>query len=229
MIHIIGGIPRCGKSTLYRKILSQYQGAAIELDLLKPAINYWVEPYEGHPLAVAPNIYKMTPEEWFMQIREYDRYLWNGMFKHIRSLNYGKQDLLLEGASFYPDWVAELQEHGIPHKAVFLVDGDTKKFSDRIKAIAHSETSTNNWQADWTDSQIERWCEYNQIRVDFIKKTGLEHGYPVFDISQAGLFPAQNYAAEMLGYEFGTSTTALGNDKLATESTTKSKRRNKQQ
>jgi hypothetical protein len=203
MIHIIGGIPRCGKSTLYRRILSQYDGAAIELDLLKPAINYWVAPSEGHPLAVAPNIYELTPKEWFNQLREYDRYLWEGMAKHIRSLNYGKQDLLLEGASFYPDWIAELKEMRVPHKAVFLVDGDQEKFAERIKAIAKSETSSNNWQADWSDEQIERWCEYNQIRVSFIKKTGLAHGYPVFDISQIGLFQAQQLAAEMLGYEFG--------------------------
>lgn len=203
MIHIIGGIPRCGKSTLYRKVLSQYEGAAIELDLLKPAINYWVEPYKGHPLSITPNIYEMSEQKWFDELRNYDRYLWDGMLKHIRSLNYGKQNLLLEGASFYPDWAGELKALGIPHRAVFLVDGDAKKFADRIKAIAKSPESTNNWQANWSNDQIERWCQYNQVRVEFIKRTGLEHGYPVFDISQIGLFESQQLAAEMLGYEFG--------------------------
>ncbi len=196
---LIGGAARCGKSTLFRKSRKHFDGNSLDLDWLKPSIEYWSRPFAGDAILNAPSVYEYSPQEWLKQIRERDKIILDGVTSMIRAANKNHDDILLCGC-IWPDWVEELSNEQIDVKAVFLVD-NSEAHANRLIKIARSEEKANNWHADWSDEKITKWAEYNRLRSQTIYDQAITKNNKivnVLDVEVLGLGEAQIQAYDFL-------------------------------
>lgn len=216
-VYIIGGPARTGKTTLYYRVRSVFDGDCIDIDPLRFGMRLLAEQQPGHPLLLTPSVsdprfYHDDPmvarqkrQVWVAELQRRDRAYWDIFAAYIfnHQIQYGG-DLLMVGP-FWPSHVVTLPAT-VDVKHVTLVDTSQGR-SERLIRIARSERPTsNNWQRGWDDDKIRVWAEFDYERNIALKTEAVEAGCSYVDLADyAGddemvFRQTQDAAAALLGY-----------------------------
>lgn len=191
MIYLIGGPPKCGKTTLAKKIFHQYQIPWISCDALQCIAMAYTNSKDRKKKFPWSEVRKKTKR---VNDVLYDRYPWKKIISlyrtpaktvykaidaFIASELADEHDYIVEGHALEPDLVAELQKNYGKKKikAIFLVKEDEQKFVENI----HKSKTPNDWIIRGTKSPDRIYpkiakmiCEYGKLTERNAKKYGFK-------------------------------------------------------
>ena len=152
MIYLIGGPPKCGKTTLAKKLAAEYQIPWISADTLQNIV--WTYTPKEKQIKLFPHRFvreesndtfysKHSPEEIVKNYIVQGRTTYDAISMMAETYLADKDDFIVEGYQVTPE-IADLilKKFGKEHiKAVFLVKYDEQKFIQDI----HKSTTPNDW------------------------------------------------------------------------------------
>jgi len=152
MIYLIGGPPKCGKTTLAKKLANKYRIPWVSADTLQNIV--WAyTPKEKHA-AFFPHSYlrgesndefysKNSPQEIIKNYIAQGETTYDAISMMAETYLTDKDDFIVEGYQVTPEIVDRVfKKFGQEHiKAVFLVKHDEQKFIQDI----HKSTTPNDW------------------------------------------------------------------------------------
>lgn len=193
MIYLIGGPPKCGKTTLAKKLADKYQIPWISADTLQNIV--WAyTPKEKHS-TLFPHSYlrgesnddfysEHSPQQIIENYVGQGKTTYNAINMMAETYLTDKDDFIVEGYQVTPEIVDTIfkkfdQEH---IKAVFLVKYDEQKFIQDI----HKSTTPNDWiirktKDESTYGKIAKMvAEYSRYFENEAKK----YGFSVFNMDE---------------------------------------------
>jgi len=152
MIYLIGGPPKCGKTTLAKKLANKFQIPWISADTLQNIV-WSYTPKEKHAV-LFPHSYlreesndefysKNSPQEIIKNYIAQGETTYDAISMMAETYLTDKDDFIVEGYQVTPEIVDRIfKKFGQEHvKAVFLVKYDERKFIQDI----HKSTTPNDW------------------------------------------------------------------------------------
>lgn len=188
-LYLIGGPPKCGKTTLAKKISAEKGIPWISADTLQNIVYAYSTP-EEHP-ALFPHSYLRgeTNDEFYAEHSSADivkNYIAQGKTseKAIRMMaetyRADENDCIVEGYQVTPDIVdALIQQYGVGHiKSAFLVKHDTQKFIEDV----HKSTTPNDWILRKTKNEdtFVRIAEMVSAYSDYFEQEAKKYNLPVW-------------------------------------------------
>lgn len=164
MIYLIGGPPKCGKTTLSKKISKEYGIPWISSDSLQVVTREYVRKYSSpdeieklYPHSVSrgksndENFSRNTPRQIAKKYLKQAKTSHLAIDMFILAELYDGNDFVIEGYHITPQLVSKLiKKHGKKHiKCIFLVKKDEKAFVESI----HKSTTPNDWIIKRTTDQ----------------------------------------------------------------------------
>lgn len=197
------GQPRCGTSTLSRKIVAllsakvPFSGQVLSMELLRFSLDGVAREDDLEALSVRPREYEHSFEEWYRLTRVRDDVAWKGGEILLRKTVDMGENFVYEGL-LYPDKVGPITtELGL--LTTYLVDtGPAEIHAERIRAIAQSDCTRNNWMSNFNPDRFAKWAEYNVSRGQILKAEAMKYGLPVFDIAHGGIDAAHERALDYI-------------------------------
>lgn len=193
MIYLIGGPPKCGKTTLAKKLATQYQIPWISADTLQNIV--WAYTSEEKRPVLFPHselrgdsndqfYSEHTPEEIVKNYIAQGEATYDAISMMAETYLTDKDDFIVEGHQVTPEIVDRIfkkfdKEHV---KAVFLVKYDEQKFVQNI----HKSTTPNDWilrktKDEATFGKIAKMiAEYSR----FFEKEAKEYELQVFNMDE---------------------------------------------
>ena len=152
MIYLIGGPPKCGKTTLAKKLADTYKIPWISADTLQNIV--WAYTPEDKLSTLFPHsslredsndefYSKHSPEEIVKNYIAQGKTTYDAISMMAETYLTDKDDFIVEGYQVTPEIVDRIfKKFGKEHvKAVFLVKYDEQKFVQDI----HKSTTPNDW------------------------------------------------------------------------------------
>lgn len=152
MIYLIGGPPKCGKTTLAKKLSKEYNIPWISADTLQNIIKVYT-PKEKHKI-LFPHSYlrggsndefysKHSAKEIIKNYVKQGKATYDAISMMAETYLVDEDDFIVEGYQITPEIVNRiLKKFGKEHiKAVFLIKCDEQKFIQDI----HKSTTPNDW------------------------------------------------------------------------------------
>jgi 2-phosphoglycerate kinase len=193
MIYLIGGPPKCGKTTLAKKLAQERQISWISADTLQNIV--WAYTPEDKRNVLFPHGYlrgksidefysKYSPEEIVKNYIAQGETSYDAISMMAETYLADEDDFIVEGYQVTPEIVDRVfKKFGREHiKAVFLVKYDEQKFIQDI----HKSTTPNDWiirktKNDATYGKIAKMiAEYSRYFEEEAKK----HGLRVFNMDE---------------------------------------------
>lgn len=193
MIYLIGGPPKCGKTTLAKKIAQEYGISWISADILQNIVRAYT-PKEKHP-ALFPHSYlrresnddfysEHSPQQIVENYIAQGKTTYDAISMTAETYLTDKDDFIVEGYQITPEIVDTIKkkfdrEH---IKAVFLVKYDEQKFIQDI----HKSTTPNDWiirktKDESTYGKIAKMvAEYSR----YFEKEAKKYGFSVFNMDE---------------------------------------------
>lgn len=187
MIYLIGGPPKCGKTTLAKKLSVQYQIPWISADTLQNIV--WAYAPKNKRSTLFPHSYlrgeindefysEHSPEEIVKSYIAQGETTYDAISMMAETYLTDKDDFIVEGYQVTPEIVDRIfKKFGKEHvKAVFLVKYDEQKFVQDI----HKSTTPNDWilrktKDETTFGKIAKMiAEYSRYFEQEAKKYGLQ-------------------------------------------------------
>ncbi len=180
MIYLVGGAPRCGKTTFSKRLAFQNRIPWVSTDLLREVARAFVPEQEWSVRLPEFNLASAPEEILKAEILE-AKTLWPGTKRFIYSLLKWKHDYVIEGVHLLPDLVQELLEidQGEGWSAMYLVKTD-------VADVLHGFEKTSK-EEDWllrdlkTPEELERAARMVQVKSSYLKDEAGKHGYEVID------------------------------------------------
>lgn len=193
MIYLIGGAPKCGKTTLAKKLAKEYQIPWISADTLQNIVKAYT-PKEKHAV--------LFPHGYLREDSNDEFYAKHSASKIIE--NYIKQgkttydaismmaetyltdedDFIVEGYQVTPEVVEQIfKKFGNEHiKAVFLVKHDEQKFIQDI----HKSSTPNDWIIRKTkdEATFTKIAQMISEYSDYFEKEAKKYGFSVFNMDK---------------------------------------------
>jgi 2-phosphoglycerate kinase len=152
MIYLIGGPPKCGKTTLAKRLAATYQIPWISADTLQNIV--WAYTPEDKRSLLFPHsslredtndgfYLKHSPEDIVKNYIAQGKTTYDAISMMAETYVTDKDDFIVEGYQVTPEIVDRIfKKFGQEHiKAVFLVKNDEQKFVQDI----HKSTTPNDW------------------------------------------------------------------------------------
>lgn len=152
MIYLIGGAPKCGKTTLAKKLAVQFQIPWISADTLQNIV--WAYTPEEKLSALFPHSFlrgedndelysEHSPEEIVKNYVSQGETTYDAISMMAETYLTDEDDFIVEGYQVTPEIVDRIfKKFGKEHvKGVFLVKYDEQKFVQDI----HKSTTPNDW------------------------------------------------------------------------------------
>ncbi|MFZ3073959.1 MAG: hypothetical protein WA093_02405 [Minisyncoccales bacterium] len=187
MIYLIGGPPKCGKTTLTKKLAAQYQIPWISADTLQNIV--WAYTPEDKRPALFPHSHsreqsndefysKYTPQQIIKNYIAQAKTVYDAVSMMAETYLADEDDFIVEGYQVTPEIVDRIfKKFGKDHvRAVFLAKYDEQKFVQSI----HKSTTPNDWilrktKDEATFGRIAKMIAvYSRYFEDESKKYGLE-------------------------------------------------------
>lgn len=191
MIYLIGGPPKCGKTTLAKKLSRQYQIPWISADTLQNIV--WAYAAADKRETLFPHTYlrgenndetysENSAEEIVKNYIAQGETTYAAISMIVETYRADKDDFIVEGYQVTPEIVARIHEKFGKEvaKAVFLVKFDEQKFIQDI----HKSTTPNDWiirktKNEETFGKIARMIsEYSH----YFENESNKYGFKVFNM-----------------------------------------------
>jgi 2-phosphoglycerate kinase len=209
-LYFLGGVPRSGKSTISAAFLKRKPIAVITLDALTEGVR---NIFDNQPYQILKEIkvegwikYKadktnqvITKQLDSLPLHENTVTLQAllGMLDHYRR---NKQDVLVEGCIFDPDWVSRHDFNGFNVHAVFV--GFSSK--DHInEIIEHARNNKHDWinklleHSKGDESKVQEKLALYIEQSEHLSTSAINKGYGYFDLSSQ---PFKNYVKSVVDY-----------------------------
>jgi 2-phosphoglycerate kinase len=120
LIYLIGGPPRCGKTTLARRLAALTHAPWVQTDYLEMAFSAYMPPDEYEPvrLDLGPDVpferrndlryARYSAEEIIAYYRGLAAQAWPGLQAFIEYALFDEEDLIVEGYHIEPDFVRQI-------------------------------------------------------------------------------------------------------------------------
>ena len=187
MIYLIGGPPKCGKTTLAKKLAQAYQIPWISADTLQNIV--WAYTPKEKRSALFPHNYlrgesndefysEYSPQEIIKNYITQGKATYDAISMMAETYLTDKDDFIVEGYQVTPEIVDRIfKKFGKEHaKAVFLVKYDGQKFIQDI----YKSTTPNDWIIRKTKNEVtygrivKMIVEYSHYFEKEAKKYGLK-------------------------------------------------------
>lgn len=190
MIYLIGGPPKCGKTTLAKKLSKTFEIPWVSTDTLGCAIKPYIDKkvlLKKFPASFQrgknndEKYSKYSSDEIIKAYQQQAKTVYRAidMFA-ICELTDGN-DFIIEGYHIEPELVNELNsKYPNKIKSIFLIKSDKEKFISNIKKT----TTPNDWIIARTNNEetyqkiAEMICEYGNI----FEKEAKKYGFKVLDM-----------------------------------------------
>jgi 2-phosphoglycerate kinase len=147
MIYLIGGPPRCGKTTVAMRLAHTLNCSRLPVDYLTTAfMNYvpqadWQRLFPNEGVRGDARFATFPPEQIVANYRTKAEHTWPGMRDIIAYALYDRHTLIVEGYQIEPRFVDEILTTypQFEIKAVFLYRSDVALLSEDLKKGAHPE------------------------------------------------------------------------------------------
>lgn len=181
MVYLIGGSPRCGKTTFARRLAYQKRIPGVSTDLLRHAEKVYV-PEAEWPVRFPQADWKTRPaiETLEAEIQE-SKTLWLGNRRFIGALLKHRQDYVIEGVHLLPELVQELSvpENADRLKVAYLVKTDLAQIVQGFEKV--------DKQADWllrdvtTAEELRRAADVVRVKSFYFQNEAMKYGHQVVD------------------------------------------------
>lgn len=190
MIYLIGGPPKCGKTTLAKTLSKSLEIPWVSTDTLQCVIKPYVN--EENFLKKFPTNYqrgkdndekysKFSSREIIEAYQQQAKTVYKAVDMFIVCELTDGNDFIIEGYHIEPELVAELNlKYQKKIKSIFLVKSDKDKFVCDIK----KSSTPNDWIITRTNNEVtyqkiaNMICEYG----NFFKKESKKHGFKVLNM-----------------------------------------------
>lgn len=196
MIYLIGGPPRCGKTTTAKNLAKKLGISWISADTLETIVERYTP--EGYRQELFPRtvMYKKAKLSNDAVYKKYPvKYILNTFFRQARSVQlaietvvffYDKnnEDVIIEGYQLFPDFVAKLKKKYRKVNPIFL----TRFSVGGIIKSARKNTTISDWITKTTKSEItlkKIALLISQFSL-YYEKEAKKHKMPVFNVD--GIF-----------------------------------------
>ena len=191
MIYLIGGPPKCGKTTLAKKLAQEYQIPWISADTLQN-IAWAYTPKEKHS-ALFPHSYlrgesndefysEHSPQQIIKKYIAQGKTTYDAISMMAETYLTDKDNFIVEGYQVTPEIVDRIfKKFGKKHiKAVFLVKYDEQRF---IQCI-HKSTTPNDWVIRKTKDEATygRIAKMIAEYSSYFEKEAKKYGFKVFNM-----------------------------------------------
>src|SRR3989344_1720203 len=193
MIYLIGGPPKCGKTTLSKKLSREFGIPWISADTLQNIVKAYT-PKEKHK-TLFPHSYlrggsndefysKHLTKEIVKNYIKQGKATYDAISMMAETYLADEDDFIVEGYQITPEIVNRIiKKFGKEHiKAVFLVKRNEQKFIDSI----HKSTTPN----DWVIRKTKHESTYGKIAKmiteygKYFEKEAKKHGFKVFNMDE---------------------------------------------
>lgn len=188
MIYLIGGPPKCGKTTL-AKVLSKVLGIPwISADTLQNVVRAYMDEKDQAKYFPHSNLKGSSNDETYSQNsaeKIVHGYVEQGKTSHkaigilVETMIVDQDDFIIEGYQVTPEIADEaIRKFGPEYiKTVFLVKHDEKKFVDDL----HKSTTRNDWVIRKTkdESVYGKIAHMVSVYSKYFEKEGNKHGFRV--------------------------------------------------
>ncbi len=177
MIYLIGGTPRCGKTTVAKRLAKQLNISWIATDYLTASAFQFIPEHEqgnNFPLSKAYEEYgtndgvyrQYSAQEIAGFYKSQAKTMWPAVKMFMRAAVRDGEDFVLEGYHFLPQLVAGLDEEIIKNiKVVFLYREDVADIETNLRKGSHPE--------DWAIQNTQNQSTFVKI-AEMISTYGLE-------------------------------------------------------
>jgi 2-phosphoglycerate kinase len=192
MIYLIGGAPRCGKTTLSKTIASKKRISFISMDVLRPMIMASFKKGEWKKIFPSENI--ETPKGKFqfevIDSREAVKIMniessttWPPIKALIEKLIEREEDYVIEGANLMPKYLKQLKrtKYRKHIRVVYLVKTDLEKIKN---GFAKTTKGVYDWMYPYIkgdDDRITMAAQYVQGYGRYFEKEAKKNGFDVFN------------------------------------------------
>lgn len=192
MIYLIGGSPRCGKTTVAESLAKRTHTPWCPADYLGAAIfQYLTDEQQDQMFPISKirsekpgmdYLYnKHTPQEVAGFYRTQAESLWPGFRAFIKYAAMDKQIFILEGYQLWPDLLSELPEETQKFiKPIFLYKKDLQQIEEGFK----KSTTPGDWLLERTEDEATfgKVAQMVAYYGDWTIREAHKHNMPVFNM-----------------------------------------------
>ena len=179
MIYLIGGAPRCGKTTFSKILAAKKRISWISTDLIESVVAEYMSPDEIRKGLPTANVCTALPQESLRTEIISAKTLWPGTKRFIKALLKWKHDYVIEGVHLLPQFVHELEklEHWDEVRVLYLVKQDQQRIIEGFKR--------SRIESDWllqcikSDHDFRHASAMVRCKSLYLKKQALKYHYPV--------------------------------------------------
>jgi len=179
MLYLIGGAPRCGKTTFSKKLAAKKRIPWISTDLIESIVAEYMSPDEIRKGLPTANVCTASPQESLRTEIISAKTLWPGTKRFIKALLKWRHDYVIEGVHLLPQYVHELEklDHWDEVRVLYLIKQDQRSIVDGFKR-SHVES---DWllQCIKSENDLRHAAEMVQCKSLYLKKQASRYHYPV--------------------------------------------------
>lgn len=200
---VIGGVSRCGKTTLANKVLdrSNQRFDTVRFDEFGDMLRKNLGPINH----ITHKDWK-TPERFTALCRLRDKETFVAALPYINALLDNGRNVLAEGC-LWPDYIAQAAFHAKADiKEVYLIPEPITDFAEATKSLRLKDKSdpSGGWLGAYTDTELEDYARANAYRAEEYLRVGQNHP----GIVQVGMMEPKGFdrfldtvLQEVLGYD----------------------------
>lgn len=179
MIYLIGGAPRCGKTTFSKMLAHKKRIPWISTDLIESIVAEYMSPKEKVKKFPCPNVCTAKPDVSLRAEIKTAKTLWPGAKRFIEALLKWKHDYVVEGVHLLPQYIHELErtEYWKQIRVLYLIKKDPQRIINGFKS-SHKES---DWllQCIKTEDDYRNAAEMVRCKSLYLEKRAKKFHYPV--------------------------------------------------
>lgn len=188
MIYLIGGAPRCGKTTFAKMFAREKRIPGISTDLIASIVKPYIANAQGEHAFIAGNVCSEGPEEQLKGEIQNSHVLWPGIRRFMCSLLRWNHDYVIEGVHLLPALIHEFEMSpdrerlGGEFCIIYLLKKDTKKILEGLKKA--------DPELDWllqcvkTEDDLISAAESIRRKAIYFEDEAKKYGYRVINTEE---------------------------------------------
>jgi 2-phosphoglycerate kinase len=183
MLYLVGGSPRCGKTTFSKMLAKKKRIPWFSTDLVATIVFPYIPKKEKAKKLPELNVCVASPKLLLQAEIQNAKTLWPGVQRLLFALSMNRHDAVIEGVHLFPDFIHELEtmkEWEFIRKdirSVFLIKKDEQKIIEGFK----KSDKSSDWllQCIKTEADMHNAAKMVQIKSIYLEKQANKYGYRV--------------------------------------------------